>query len=264
MQATNTSVKIMQTSWQKEVQAAVSEAFFRAKQRNPRYSLRSFAKKIGWPVSTISALLSGKRPLSPARAADLIRGLGMDEREQERLLAILGHVPSTEANSLPPEFVKDLLSWKVFAVMAFFELDASVSKDFSGLAERFGFSTEETNKIINLLLKSGLLKKTEAGAYIASSEDWDAGPDMPVTTTINFHREVMEAVSASIDHFDKNAMNCTTTVFAGSRKDFELIKEEIGRFHSKVATISEGAKSKEEVFILASHYIPLRLGKPAP
>lgn len=47
--------------------------------KNPRYSLRAFARSLGVDHSTLSQLLRGRRPLTPAAVKRLGRKLGLDE-----------------------------------------------------------------------------------------------------------------------------------------------------------------------------------------
>jgi len=58
----------------------------RRKELNPRFSLRSFALKLGLAPSKVSEVLSGKKKLSAARLEDLAKRLNLKGKEKEIFL----------------------------------------------------------------------------------------------------------------------------------------------------------------------------------
>ncbi len=54
--------------------------------KNPRYSLRAFAKHIGVNVADLSKFMSLKRYLSASEARNVLNSLGLSEKEQSIFL----------------------------------------------------------------------------------------------------------------------------------------------------------------------------------
>src|SRR4051794_29725601 len=54
--------------------------------KNPRYSLRAFAKALGMSHTVLSLVLSGKRPLSRKAALQVASALELAPAERQRLL----------------------------------------------------------------------------------------------------------------------------------------------------------------------------------
>lgn len=61
-----------------DLHAHLSAEFARRRARNPRYSLRAFARHLGVDHATLSQWLRGRRPISPRSAAGLLASLGVD------------------------------------------------------------------------------------------------------------------------------------------------------------------------------------------
>lgn len=62
------------------------EELVRRQQRNPRYSLRAFARATGVSPATMSQVLSGKRSLTLRTARNIIQRLPWDESSRRRFL----------------------------------------------------------------------------------------------------------------------------------------------------------------------------------
>ena len=61
-----------------DVQAHLSAEFAQRRARNPRYSLRAFARHLGVDHATLSQWLRGRRTISPRSAACLRASLGCE------------------------------------------------------------------------------------------------------------------------------------------------------------------------------------------
>lgn len=75
----------------------MKEQLQRRQALNSRYSLRSFAKKIGLSPSKLSELLSGKKRLSAARAGEVAEKLGLSGKERE-LFVLSARLESSAKN----------------------------------------------------------------------------------------------------------------------------------------------------------------------
>lgn len=63
----------------------LQKEFSARRKRNPRYSLRAFAKSLQLDSSTLSKLLRKKRPLTLNLARALLRGLELDEAKKKEI-----------------------------------------------------------------------------------------------------------------------------------------------------------------------------------
>src|SRR5688572_865827 len=68
--------------------AILREHFEARKRRNPAYSLRSFARDLGWSASRLSEAMNGKAGLSVAKANAIAQKLSLPPLEKE-LFAVM-------------------------------------------------------------------------------------------------------------------------------------------------------------------------------
>src|SRR5580698_47302 len=71
---------------------AIQEELTRRCEKNPRYSLRSFAKALGFNSAVISQVLSGKRIPSPKTAKRIVEGLGLPPEREHDFFSSLSEV----------------------------------------------------------------------------------------------------------------------------------------------------------------------------
>lgn len=82
---------------QSEALRILAEEFERRRIRNPRYSMRAFAKAIGISQSQLSLILSGKRRISVRQAMKIAKVAARDVGALETLLGVpIGRLIETE------------------------------------------------------------------------------------------------------------------------------------------------------------------------
>jgi transcriptional regulator with XRE-family HTH domain len=109
--------------WEKEFLKLVKAEFNKKKVRNPRFSIRQYAKKLGLSIGALSELMAGKRRLTQARAMKILDALEITQEERSRLYMLMGEhhkaaeeAPVTfEAVTELQDFIKD---WRNFILLS--------------------------------------------------------------------------------------------------------------------------------------------------
>jgi hypothetical protein len=109
--------------WEKEFLKLVKAEFQKKKSRNPRFSIRQYAKKLELSIGALSELLAGKRRLTKARALKIVECLELTDEEKSRLFVLMGETQGTPQASLtsPEEIqgLQDLIKdWRNFVIMS--------------------------------------------------------------------------------------------------------------------------------------------------
>ena len=115
--------------------------------RNPRYSMRAFARAIGVGHTVVSRILAGKHRVTPRIIRDVARGLGMSEDETrgflqaecERLIVTCAAAPGFRA-------------------------------DCRWLACRSGLSLDDVNRTLFTLISTGQVR-------LVAADEWRLSPD---------------------------------------------------------------------------------------
>ena len=132
--------------------------------RNPRFSLRSFAKQIGIDHSTLSQVLKGRRRLSAAALEAVGKRLGLNE-EAFRAYAQSSR-KKKNAKSLPENIRSfhfdldtfQLLSvWHHYAILELIQVQGCKT-DSRWIANTLGIAVEDVNIALQRLLRLGLLE----------------------------------------------------------------------------------------------------------
>lgn len=148
-----------------------------AVRRNPRFSLRSFAKQLGVDHSTLSQVLKGRRQLS-ARALEAIgKRMGLSE---EALRAYAQSFRRKKNSNNQPESIRtfqfdldtfQLLSvWHHYAILELIQVQG-FQADSRWIANTLGIAVADVNIALQRLLRLGLLEMSGPGRWRDKSGD---------------------------------------------------------------------------------------------
>lgn len=239
---------------------------------NPRYSMRSMARDLGITAAFLSGILSGKRALSVAKAAQICERLGYNP---EQTSAFLSWVQASKAPASVLE-ARDLgdklehiegrfvpVSLEQFQVVAdwyhyaILELTycPGFKPDPEWIARRLGIQAEEASRAIQRLLRTGLMKR-HRGTYV-KTDSYIAGPtDRPNLAIRAYHAQLLEKAKQALQHQEVARRDITGTTISFDSRQLPLIKKEIRKFHLRMAKLLETSKP-DQVYHLAVQFFGL-------
>lgn len=141
---------------------------------NPRFSLRAFAARLGVDHSTLSQLLRGRRPATPATIEKLGRRLGLEPEVIERYVAHerLFAVPATAGEEHVTQLARDaaevLADLRHAAILELTHL-ADFRPDSRWIARVLDLSPDEVNVALQRLLRLGLLAMAGPSRWVDRS-----------------------------------------------------------------------------------------------
>jgi uncharacterized protein (TIGR02147 family) len=163
---------IMVLDEQQLVRNHLRQYYFDAQERNPRFSMRAFATKIGISSSALSEILRGKRRISKTKALAYADIIGISKKQKQILTEAFDKTGSLEKLKPSPsplsEVVLDssmfhiMADRKYFSVLAMFR---SKNNSPSTMAKKLGFKTAEVTNMMDELVKIGVLENIN-GEYI--------------------------------------------------------------------------------------------------
>jgi uncharacterized protein (TIGR02147 family) len=170
-----TSSKLPATSY--DLRSLLRERLNSAKARNPRFSLRAFAKQLGIDHSTLSQILRSKRRLSPRNLEIVGKRLGISQ-ETLRLYAENGRGKSDSGKVAEDvrTFHFDLDTFQFLSIWyhcAILELShiEGFKTDSRWIAKTLGISVEDVNVALQRLLRLGLLEMEAPDRWTDKSGD---------------------------------------------------------------------------------------------
>ncbi|WP_347357384.1 TIGR02147 family protein [Bdellovibrio sp.] len=134
--------------------------------RNPQFSLRSFAKKVGVSASTLSQALHGKRVMNKSTVKKVLTEIApTDTKAWECLEAFKDFYPSSKtmpqeilSKRIPEDELMFFKKWYHLAMVTFFDsshYDGSVQS----ISQYFGISFAEAQEAVDRLKRLGIVEE---------------------------------------------------------------------------------------------------------
>lgn len=157
---------------QQTIRNYLSAYYFKTASRNPRFSLRAFASKLGISSAALSEIMRGKRNVSRAKARQFAHAIKLGEKDLKMIEDVFSTVhcletlkertnPLKEVLIGPPQF-EVMADWLHFALVALMRTEG-FQPDPYWIAKRLGVSKEKVLGAIEALKASGSLIVHEDG-----------------------------------------------------------------------------------------------------
>ncbi len=226
--------------------------------KNPRWSLRAFANKIGMSSGALSEIMKGNRDLSMKAREKIAKHLHLSPMEQEQFFAEV----------LPTHFKRKQLSyhqlsddqfhlisdWWHFAI-----LNLLKTKDFRGsvnwIAKRLGLSLAVVDEAWNRLLRLGYLKKKD-GKIVREYPSINTSDGFFNLSIQKSHLEDAGLIAKSLQEVAVPLRDHTSSTMAMRKSDLKKAKELIRIFQDQFAEKIE-SEVGDEVYRLSISLFPL-------
>jgi transcriptional regulator with XRE-family HTH domain len=250
-----------------EFRLFLQEELVRRCKKNPRFSLRAFARTLDVEASALSKILNGKRSLTPRMLHRLSAQLGLGPDEVRRYEASLR--PGRAA--LRPPLVKPAelrpLAADEFAVSAdwyhdaILELVAVAGFQPSGpwIARALGITVSEANFAVERLFRLGRLAAGAGGRWLKTA----GAPTKvvePFTGAANrrLQRQILAQAQEALESVPAGARDQASVTVAVSRARLEGAKAKIRQFRRELSAYLEAdGDVPDEVYQLSVSFFPV-------
>jgi uncharacterized protein (TIGR02147 family) len=230
----------------------LANAFSLRRNRNPRYSLRGFARDLSLTHGYLSSVLNGKKKLSLKRALDLATRIGLDEQAKEYFLQSVAqsHLSSPPATRTHPTLFFDLELDRFQSVSAWYHiaiLDLTLIQGFRPdpiwISRKIGIPRSKVKDAISRLERLGLLQRH--GSTLQKTHVNLAIPTKNADRAIRLFHEGMisKAMNALQGQrpVDYQARDITATTIPADPKRLPEAKRRIAKFRrSLLRFLSQG------------------------
>jgi len=227
--------------------------------RNPRYSLRAFAKGLQIDSATLSALLSGRRPLTAKAAKKILDQIGLDYETRQRILVnTAGEVPREKKNYrvLADEIFEVISSWEYFAILSLLEIQPRRHR-VSFIACKLNISTGTVVSALTRLENLGMVCR-ENGKWSNTGQSLATSTDVPSGALRAAHRQYIEKALYSLEQHSVQSRDITGITMAISKKKLPHAKRMIAEFRRNLCEFLEsGDADRDEVYRLNVQLFPL-------
>jgi uncharacterized protein (TIGR02147 family) len=236
-----------------QVKSFLVDDFARARARNPSYSMRAYARKLGISQSVISELLSGKRPMTKKTARRILAGLACDPAETERILE--GGVQSqAEYTAIDMDQFHLVSEWYYYAI-----LSLAQTEDFKSsarwIALRLGISPQTASAAVSRLLRLKLLVK-KAGKVSPTGASYCAISPTPNLALRKANQENLHLAEKALAGVAPEARDFTAITLCFDPDRIHEARRMIKAFRQNFDRVMESG-TKKDVYKLCVQLFPL-------
>jgi uncharacterized protein (TIGR02147 family) len=258
------------------------------KKRNPNFSLRYFALKAGYPVSTASILVSvikGHRNLSEGYMAKFMKGLGLKGKEAEyfellvrfnqaKLLhqknkyfeKLLGfrHSKSQLLNHYQYDFFSQWYYTAIWTLLGFYKYKVHNS---NGELNKIGrlfippLSGSQVHKALELLKKLGLVIVDAKGYYQNAHPILSTGDEIRSIQVANYQVATMKLAMESLNRCPSETRDISTLTISISEGTFMKLKDKIQLLRKEILEMAKADASEDRIYQCNLQLFPLLLPK---
>ncbi|MEZ0390972.1 MAG: TIGR02147 family protein [Pseudobdellovibrionaceae bacterium] len=232
----------------------LQQEYLKRTSKNPRYSLRSYANSLGVHHSTLSGLLSGKRPITKKTVLSLSLRLGF----------FPDNFTKKDKFSLPKHEVLDedcfnrISEWYFDAIL---ELSKMKTFDFTAknISQYLGINEVQAASAIDTLVRLKLLKRTKSGFEIVHVNSTNLlSNDATSAAMRRYQKSILEKSIEALESVDRIDRDHTSTTLAIKKSDLPKAKKIIKDFRHKLsALLQENNKEFDKVYQLQISLFPL-------
>ncbi len=243
----------------------ITQQFKQRRLAQPRYSLRRFAVDLGEDSSTLSALMKGKRPLTPKTAQRLAGKIAPDDpqlRDRFILAAVQPDVkpqPKSFAALAATDYAS-IHSWEHYAILSLLEVK-NVRTTPRALARRLGLDDRQVTAALSRLYRLGLTK-THNGRLVPSGCQLTTTNDVPSSVLRQANRQYIEKALVSLETDPVDRRDITGITMAIDPEKLPEAKRMLLDFRRELASCLESG-DKQDVYRLNLQLFPLSKGRPS-
>lgn len=219
--------------------------FDRRKEKNSRYSLRSFSSHLDIHVSCLSAILRGIRPLTDNLISRFLNKLELNPEELEKLLKTENLIENIQA-ILTLDTFAIISQWYHYAILELPKTE-DFKEDFVWISKVLEISVTEVQSAVERLCRVGLLEIQEDGKWHIVEEETQVSVNEFTTSALKkLQKSILRKSEEAIDSVDISHRFHSTYTMAMEPDRIPEAKEYLREFKDKFSIkMSENKKTKE-------------------
>lgn len=246
--------------------------------KNPRFSLRSFAKQIEVSPSGLSRILNGKRKMttelathvstllghSPEEASYFLDLVLLDSSQNDKVKSlILNRIEQRRTAHSPKSLTLDafkvISDWYHYAILALTK-NSDFKNDPHWIAKRLGISIAEVRRALERLLNLDLLEEADKTSYRAVNEaNITTTNDISSAALKNHHRQMITKALEAVDEQSVEERDITSITVSFDPKNMKKTKKMIQEFRKKMNSDLD-QNSGKDVYQLNIQFFKLTKG----
>jgi len=244
----------------------LQDELIRRTKKNPRYSLRSFAKSIGCDVSSLAKILSGKRAIGRITIMRLSSRLGLSAQATEIFLSKHRETKkeppigiTADYATLAADTFHVVSDWYYYAILELIQTD-DFRAESKWISRVLGITSSEANIAIERLLRLGMIEvdsKTGHWKEAGSGRLTTLGNRFTNHAFQNLQRQVLEKAILALDEVPIELRDQSSMTMAIDIDKLEAAREKIKTFRRELAAFLSRGQKQQEVYNLSISMYPV-------
>lgn len=228
-------------------------------EKNPKYSLRAFARSLGMSHSVLSLVLSGKRSLSRKATQEIAERLAWNPKVRAQIAkarafdATFDRAARAAGRQMTPEEFDPISDWYYDAILCLLNTPAAKFES-AWISARLGIPVEDARTAIARLKELGLVSYKD--------KRWRPVPITPTgthtTTSIKkYHRQYLTRALESLEKLPFDTRSFASIMIATNPDFFPYARRRIEKFCRELSEELESMGTPTEVYKLMIQFFPL-------
>lgn len=233
-------------------------------EKNPAYSIRSFARALDVEASSLAQILSGKRPLSDKMCLRLGTKLSLSPLKVRALMntrAARADDQFAKFNKLSDDAFRVIADWHYYAILELIQLEG-FKPEIKWIAKTLGLTFTKTLQAVERLKRLNYLEITANGKWIDRLGDTNnLGNDFKTQAFSEHQRQILEKATEALTKTDYEERVQSSMTLVSSRARIKLAKPLILNFIEELDTFLKAGRDKEDVVAISVSLFPLTENK---
>lgn len=236
--------------------AYLRNQFALLKAKNPRYSLRAFAGKLGVDPSALSKAFAGKKDFSVETRAQCLERLGASAREKKAYLKT-GEFEELSYEFIPEDVFEVLGNWKNFAVLEFLRISNDKTL-LRKLRTKLDIDAVEAQEILGRLERLGFIRKTESGyETLKPNNSWSVINGDTSAARRRLQKEILERSLVALECVPIDLREHGSLLVAIDPKRLPEFKERLRRIRLELSDYFQSTPEATELYQFQLSFFPL-------
>ncbi|XGC79791.1 DUF4423 domain-containing protein [Bdellovibrio bacteriovorus] len=224
--------------------------------KNPRFSFRSLAKKVGISPGCLNELMHGKRPLSEFYANKIVLGLELDTNERNEIYSLIATRSRKFAvqKTLEDQELELITHWEHFAILNLFRMK-NFQPEPQWIAERLGIPVEKAEQSLQLLMNLGFIKR-KGNSIARAVASLSTTTDIPSQALVKAHISDLKKAIDVLQSTPPEIRDFSSITMAINPEKIAEAKKYIKKFRRKFSILVEEG-DQTEVYNLNIQFFPL-------
>jgi uncharacterized protein (TIGR02147 family) len=255
----------------------LTDYFAWRREDEPSFSLRIFMGKVSHGLASsgiLSAVLKGKRKLSPSLRVKFIKAMALNDKESQYFTLLvqfneaksmdeknhfftqLGRFRASKAKLVKEEQFGLYAKWYYLVVWCYFGMDQK-QRNPAAISKRLrpSITAAQVEEAITLLLRLGLIRKT-ANGYATTDAHINTEAEVRELVAQHHHKEFLDMATQQLDATAAEDRQYQTLVFSASRNTFDTVKERMLAFQEELREIFSRDKNEDMIYTLNMQLFP--------